>query len=157
MLKFLILAAALNLSAMTKQGSGTMSWALWDAYTATLYTKSEHYVPSEEFAINLDYKMEIDGTDIAQRSIDEMNKIEKLPEEKSKTWFKQMDDMFPDVDEKTSITGVSIPNYGAVFYTNGKKIGEIKDVEFAKRFFDMWLSPKTSEPKLRKQLLGEKQ
>jgi hypothetical protein len=33
-------------------------------------------------------------------------------------------------------------------------IGEIKDLELAKRFFDIWLSPQTSAPQLRKRLFA---
>jgi hypothetical protein len=156
MLKFLILAAALNLSAMNQQGSGTMSWAFWDAYKATLYTQSKTFNPNEEFALKLDYKVDIEGADIAERSIEEMEKQQTIPQEKSQKWLGEMKKIFPSVDDKTTITGVNIPNKGAAFYKNGKLIGEINDTEFAKRFFDIWLSPKTSEPKLRKQLLGEK-
>jgi hypothetical protein len=155
MLASIILAAALNLSSMHQVGQGNLSWMFWDAYTATLYSKTPDFKRESEFALKLEYKLEIDGADIAQRSIDEMEKQEKLAPEKAQKWLKAMKEIFPNVDKTTSITGVNKPNYGAVFYKNGKKIGEIKDTEFAKRFFDIWLSPKTSEPKLRKQLLGE--
>jgi hypothetical protein len=37
---------------------------------------------------------------------------------------------------------------------NDKPIGNIDDAEFARAFFAIWLDPKTSEPSLRKQLLG---
>ena len=155
MLASIIFAATLNLSSMHQIGQGNLSWMFWDAYTATLYSKSPNFKRDSEFALKLDYKLEIDGADIAQRSIDEMNKQHKLPPELAAKWLAEMQQIFPDVNDKTSITGVNKPNYGAVFYKNGKKIGEIKDTEFAKRFFDIWLSPKTSEPELRKQLLGE--
>jgi len=37
---------------------------------------------------------------------------------------------------------------------NGEKADEIEDKVFIQRFFDIWLSDKTSEPKFRKKLLG---
>ena len=37
---------------------------------------------------------------------------------------------------------------------NGKPTGEIRDAEFARLFFGIWLSPKTSEPELRAALLA---
>jgi len=33
-------------------------------------------------------------------------------------------------------------------------VGEVKDAEFARRFFGIWLAPSTSEPALRQTLLG---
>jgi hypothetical protein len=155
MLVSVFLAAALNLASMHPIGQGNLSWMFWDAYTATLYSKTPEFKRDSEFALKLDYKVDIDGEDIAARSIDEMEKQQKLEPEKAQKWLQTMKAIFPNVDENTSIIGVNKPNYGAVFYKNGKEIGEIKDAEFAKRFFDIWLSPKTSEPKLRKQLLGE--
>jgi hypothetical protein len=41
------------------------------------------------------------------------------------------------------------------FFRNGTPIGDIDDREFARAFFAIWLDPRTSEPELRKQLLGE--
>jgi hypothetical protein len=38
---------------------------------------------------------------------------------------------------------------------NGQPLGEIRDAEFARRFFAIWLSPQTSEPKLRLALLQQ--
>lgn len=155
MLKFLILAAAFNLGSMHQVGQGNLSWMFWDAYTATLYSKTMDFDRNSEFALKLDYKLDIDGTDIATRSLEEMERQQELPPELAAKWLDSMKAIFPNVDKNTSIVGVNKPNYGAVFYKNGKKLGEIKDTKFAKHFFDIWLSPKTSEPKLRKQLLGE--
>jgi hypothetical protein len=38
---------------------------------------------------------------------------------------------------------------------NGEMSDEIQDSTFTQRFFDIWLSEKTSEPKFRKKLLGK--
>jgi hypothetical protein len=46
------------------------------------------------------------------------------------------------------------PGEAAVFWLNGRLRGEIRDAEFARRFFGIWLSPRTSEPALRSALLG---
>ena len=52
------------------------------------------------------------------------------------------------------LLGVHLPGRGAQFYANGKPQGEIADPEFARLFFGIWLSEKTSAPKLRLTLLG---
>jgi hypothetical protein len=155
MLSAMILAAAVNLSSMNVVGKGNFSVLFWDGYDVTLYSGSENYDPNQEFALKLDYNMDFTGEEIAERSIKEMQAIEKISPEMADKWLAEMTKIFPDVDENSSITGVYKPNYGAVFYSDGTKIGEVKDTDFARRFFDIWLSPKTSEPKLRKKLLGE--
>ncbi len=45
-------------------------------------------------------------------------------------------------------------NGKAIFYLNNKFIGKINDTQLAQYFFDIWLSPKTSDPKMRQALLG---
>ncbi len=61
---------------------------------------------------------------------------------------------FPDIVKGDRITGVFEPGVTAKFFFNGQPRGEIRDADFALRFFGIWLSPKTSEPKLRDALLG---
>ena len=46
------------------------------------------------------------------------------------------------------------PGEAARFYFNGKLRGEVREADFARRVFGIWLSPQTSEPKLRLALLG---
>ena len=41
----------------------------------------------------------------------------------------------------------------SIFYFNNVKVGVITDKAFSKLFLDIWLSPKTSQAKLRAQLL----
>ncbi len=43
----------------------------------------------------------------------------------------------------------------AVFLVNGSVTPEINEPDFARRFFGIWLSPATSAPTLRAQLLGQ--
>lgn len=61
----------------------------------------------------------------------------------------------PDVNDGDSITGVNLPRRPVRFYKNGTPIGTIEDPEFARAFFAIWFDPRTSEPVLRRQLLGE--
>ena len=65
-----------------------------------------------------------------------------------------MTKIFPDVKKGDHITGVYRPSEKAVFFFNQKLLGELSDPELAKRFFGIWLSPLTTEPKMRLHLLG---
>jgi hypothetical protein len=71
-------------------------------------------------------------------------------------WYQQMADLFPNVKEGENITGVFDKNQHSHFYYQGKLIGTIEDKVFGQSFFGIWLHEKTSEPKMRKQLLGLK-
>ncbi len=126
------------------------------AYDAALFSPSAKLDESGVFALKLTYKTEIDGEDIADKSIEEINKQSKLSDTKLAEWRGKMKAIIPNVVEGTSLTGVNLPGKGVVFFKDGKKLGEIADGEFAKRFFDIWLSSKTSSQSLRAKLLGDK-
>jgi len=49
---------------------------------------------------------------------------------------------------------VQLPGQGTRFFLNGSLRGEVADADFTRLFFGIWLSPKTSEPRLREQLLA---
>jgi hypothetical protein len=69
-------------------------------------------------------------------------------------WLLEMQRVVPDVKTGDRILGIHKPGIGAEFWVNGKPVGEIQDAEFARLFFGIWLSPKTSEPQIRTLLLG---
>ena len=62
--------------------------------------------------------------------------------------------LFPDVKAGDRLTGVQQPGRAARFFFNGQFRGEVVDAEFTRLFFGIWLSPRTSEPALRAQLLS---
>ena len=138
----------------SKVGSGTLSIFLWEVYDATLYAKDGSWNRNEPFALNIDYKRTIDGVDIADRSAEEIKSLGYGDENKLANWLTQMREIFPDVTPESTITGLYQPNQPTIFYHNAARIGTIDDPEFGKWFFDIWLSKKTPEPKLRAALLG---
>ena len=83
-----------------------------------------------------------------------MKKQGYLSADDSDKWLSLMNSIFPDVSEGDVITGIATKDGRSVFYVNGEKADEIEDKVFTQRFFDIWLSDKTSEPKFRKKLLG---
>lgn len=136
-------------------GKGMFSYYFWDVYTGELYASGGEYANSPPFALRLTYQRELEGKQIAQRSIDEMKKQGGLSADNAEKWLSLMARIFPDVSEGDVITGIATESGTSVFYVNGSKADEINDEVFTQRFFDIWLSDKTSEPKFRKKLLGK--
>ena len=101
------------------------------------------------------YQRDLEGKKIAERSIDEMKKQGSVSADDADKWLSLMERIFPDVSEGDVITGIATKEGTSVFYVNGEKADEINDVTFTQRFFDIWLSDETSEPKFRKKLLGK--
>jgi len=135
-------------------GTARLSVMFWDVYDATLYAPEDTYHPQKSFALQLNYLMDFSGKDIAERSVEEMRKQGFDDEMKLAAWYSQMRDLFPDVEEGTSLTGIYQPQKPTAFYVGDTRLGEIKDPQFGKYFFDIWLSQKTSEPEIRRNLLS---
>jgi hypothetical protein len=143
---------------LSVRGEGTLRFLGIKVYEARLWapakSPTKSISPNEAFALELIYDMALKGREIAERSAAEMRKIGYSNEAKLKAWGDEMLRIFPDIKKGESLIGVSVPGKGAKFYSRDKLIASADDPEFAKAFFDIWLSEKTSEPKLRERLLG---
>jgi hypothetical protein len=149
---------AAELPTATLLGSGRLSYFGLHIYDARLWVteafKPETYEQAP-LAIDLVYGRTIYGRLIAERSLDEMKRSGGIADERGARWLATMKQTFPDVAKGDRLTGVFRPGEAAHFFLNGKAIGELRDADFARRFFGIWLSPKTSEPKLRLALLAQ--
>lgn len=108
----------------------------------------------QPLALELVYARSLVGEQIASRSIQEMKGIGAFSEAQSARWLAAMLQLFPDVKAGDRLTGVQLPGQGTRFFFNGSLRGEVADADFTRLFFGIWLSPRTSEPRLRQQLLG---
>lgn len=108
----------------------------------------------QPLALELIYARQLVGEQIASRSIEEMQRIGPVSDEQSARWLQAMTRLFPDVRSGDRLTGVQHPGRASRFYLNGALRGEVADADFTRLFFGIWLSPRTSEPRLRAQLLG---
>lgn len=142
-------AQLLGKSRLTVWGFQVYDARLWApaGFGPTSYT-------SQPLALELDYLRAFDAVDVADRSIKEMRRSVNISDAQAAKWTAEMLRVIPNVKKGDRILGVHQPGVGASFWVNGKPNGEIRDAEFARLFFGIWLSPKTSEPKLRDALLA---
>jgi hypothetical protein len=128
----------------------------FEVYDARLWTPRgfrHSQAMQQAFALELQYLRKLEGSAIASRSIDEMRRLGSFTDAQAQAWLAAMRDMFPNVSAGERITGVNLPGEGAEFWVNGQRVGVVKDVNFARLFFGIWLDERTSEPKMRAQLL----
>lgn len=138
-------------------GSGRLTFWGLQVYDARLWVppgfKPENF-GTQALALELSYLRAFASKDVAERSISEMRRSATLSAEQAESWKTAMRQVLPDVSKGDRLMGVHRPGVGASFLLNGKVLGEIRDAEFARLFFGIWLSPKTSEPALRSALLA---
>ena len=111
-------------------------------------------LPSQPFALELSYLRDFSSKDIAERSIKEMRRSAAISDDQAKIWISEMLRVIPDIKQGDRVMGIHRPGSGMQLLVNGKTSGEIRDTEFTRLFFGIWLSPKTSEPKVRAALLA---
>ncbi len=139
------------------QGSGRLSFLGLAVYDIRLWVSegfSAEAFAQRPLAIEIEYARSLSGLRMAERSLDEMQRIAPLSPEQRAAWFIGMKQAFPDVAKGDRVTGLFRPGEDTRFFLNGTLRAEVPDADFARAFFAIWLSPKTSEPKLRLALLG---
>lgn len=128
----------------------------FEVYDARLWTpvgfRHSQYA-QYSFALELQYLRRLEGAAIASRSIDEMRRVGSFSDAQAQSWLAAMRELFPNVSAGERITGVNLPGVGAEFWVNGQRVGAVNDLAFARLFFGIWLDERSSEPKMRAQLL----
>lgn len=112
--------------------------------------------PAKPLALEIEYARSLVGRLIAERSLEEMRRAGPLDDAVARRWLDSMTDLFPDVKAGDRITGLHLPAGVSRFFHNGQSRGEVRDAEFTRRFFGIWLADHSSEPALRSSLLGRR-
>ena len=149
-------ALSAALQDQTRTGSARLRYWGFDVYDARLYVAPGFDIQrfeDQRFGLELSYLRGFKGADIAERSIEEMKGVATLDPAQAQRWQDAMSALFPDVRRGDRLTGVHVPGRGARFYVNGQWLGEVADDAFSRSFFGIWLSPKTSQPRLREALI----
>lgn len=139
------------------RGSGRLRVWGFQVYDARLWSPA---APTAEqwttapLALELQYLRKFEGAAIAERSLSEMRRQGEIAVATADRWLAEMKRLFPDVTAGDRITGLQLPGEGVRFFVNGKLKGEVRDAEFARWFFGIWLSARSSEPAMRDALLG---
>jgi Chalcone isomerase-like len=109
---------------------------------------------NQPFALELAYLRDFKNEAIVDRSIAEIRRLAAIDEAKAIAWRQAMLRVIPNIKKGDRVMGVNRPGEGATFWVNGRLAGDVDDAEFARLFFGIWLSPKTSQPKMRIALLA---
>lgn len=144
------------------QGSSRMRFFGLHIYDARLWVGEDY--PRERPAnedwsrhavlLELQYARALDGVEIAERSIEEMERAGPLAPQQSQRWLVFMSRAFPNVTDGTRLSALHRPGEAVRFFVDGSPGREIHDGAFAERFFGIWLGVHTSQPAHRRQLLG---
>lgn len=138
-------------------GTGVLRFFGLRVYEARLWA-GPGFVPAQyarqPIALELLYDRKLEGLAIAERSVAEMRRIGAFSEEQARQWLALMTQAFPDVAAQDRLLGLSDGQGGVRFFHNARQTAQVRDAEYARLFFGIWLAEQTSAPALRKSLLG---
>jgi Chalcone isomerase-like len=144
-----------TISSTKPYGSGSLTWLFFTAYDATLWTDASQWSMNVPFALTLRYRMGFSTDEMVERTLQEMAKVSSATTKDALGRFgAALKRAFPPVKDGDRITALYMPGQGTQFFHNGAPTVTLAGTAFAEPFFGIWLSAKTSEPKLRAALLG---
>ena len=135
-------------------GEAQLRVFFWRIYDSSVYTTSGSYEGVEPgLALKIEYRRAIDGDEFISRTGEEWEKLGLLSDESSE-WLAKLEEFLPSVIKGDVIILKVGDNLESVFHYNFERIGEIKTPQFTRDFLSIWLSEKSSYPKLQQQLIG---
>jgi len=142
------------INATKPYGSGSLTWLVFTAYDASLWTDAQQWSMSAPFALTLRYRMSFTSEELVERTVEEIAKVAPAtPKASLPSYAAALRRAFPSVKDGDRITALYLPGGAVRFFHNGNQTAEIADPTFAEPFFGIWFSPRTSEPRLRASLL----
>ncbi|MFZ4757705.1 MAG: chalcone isomerase family protein [Burkholderiaceae bacterium] len=140
-------------------GEGDLRWFGLKVYTAQLWIGKPGLrldrLAGVPFALDLRYATSLKGVLIADRSVQEMERMGFGDPQRRGRWHDAMKRLFPDVAKGDRLTGVNEPGRGARFFHNDRPLGGVDDPDFSAAFFAIWLDERTVAPSLREALVKQ--
>lgn len=134
-------------------GEAQFSMLFWDIYHSQLFTPSGEFddvIPGTVFEIK--YQRNISQSDLIERTIEQWQHL-GFSEETYQAYPPVLAALWPDITKGDKLTLV-VSERSSDFYFNERFLGRVNDDSFAQIFLAIWVSPNTSQPKLRQQLIG---
>lgn len=140
--------------ALKKCGEAKLTVLFWDVYESALYTPDGAYQPGvRPLKLDIRYLRNIKASDLVKQTRKEWQ-AQGLAHPQQEAWLAQLEALWPDVAANDVITLMIDQSGNAQFNFNGEPLGAIPEPAFADQFAAIWLSPNTTRPELRAQLIG---
>lgn len=136
-------------------GEAQFSVLFWDIYYSRLYTPTGTFeTVSTDTVFEIKYQRDISQVDLIDRTIEQWQHLD-FPAAKYQAFVPKLAELWPDI-KKGDTLALLVDQQSSYFYFNDQYLGKIEGELFAPLFLAIWISPKTSQPRLRQQLIGKK-
>jgi hypothetical protein len=138
-----------------KVGNTRLTWLIWDVYDASLFSPTGAYSPDKPFVLELTYLRSLDGSAVAEKTIEEMQRMGFTNQELMTQWQALLSQWFMGIKKGTRLAAMYHADGHTTFIKDGTQVlGTVADKRFAENFFAIWLGEKTLRPDLRRELLN---
>ncbi|MDP5147850.1 chalcone isomerase family protein [Shewanella sp. ULN5] len=135
-------------------GEADMDVLWFDVYLAKLYSLDGVYQPQRfPLMLDIEYHRDISAQELIDATIEQWQKngiaaaeINQIKSHLISAW--------PDVKQNDRLSFIIHNDQQAEFLFNDKPFYQLADQRFSEAFIGIWLSEKTTHPKLRQQLIG---
>lgn len=137
-----------------RTGEARLRKFLIHIYDAELWSAAPRWSPDAPHAIAITYARTIAAEALVARTQAELERMGEWDPAEEARWREELARAFPDVRSGDRLVGVRVPGQPLRFYYNGEYYSEIREPRLARAFLGLWLDPRTSEPEMRRRLLG---
>ena len=149
------LAEIISTQRFSLLGETTFSIFFWDLYKSKLMTTSGQYpinLLHDSLLFHIRYLADISRKDLIKRTVEQWQHL-GFEQTDYQHYLADLNRLWPDIKAGDSLALFVRQNHSS-FYFNNKFLGDINDPRFGQVFIDIWLSEQTSQPELRRALLG---
>ncbi len=145
-----------QLQSPTIIGEGTLKIFLWEVYDIRLLSDGAPFSWHKDFVLEFVYKRDLTKNEVIEASIKEMRRQKNVTDSQIERWQAYLQQAIKSVQPATKAALFWTDKGTITFYYEGKTPVTIPDAAFSQAFINIWLGPDTTEPALRKALLGLK-
>jgi hypothetical protein len=147
---------AIQTSQLTKYGEGEMKVLFWHLYKAELFgSKTRYSFDDTKLALKITYYRDIDKEDLIEATADQWQHI-GVTHQNIPKWLDELATIWPNIKKNDMLIVTRNEDNSASFFNHQGLLGTVNDPDFGDAFLNIWLSEKTTRPKLRAKLVGDK-
>ncbi len=139
---------------LQQRGQATLRVMFWRIYDSALMTPNGDWWPGiRPLRLEIRYRRAIRADMLLEQTEKEWS-AQGIDHPRKLAWLSELRSLWPDVQPGDALHFEVNAQELGIFTLNGEILGEIDDPDFSSAFLAIWLSPDTTRPALRAQLIG---
>lgn len=149
-------AAAASEAPLQLVGQARLQFLFWPVYDSSLYSADGSYQEGQRpLRLEITYLRDIAADDLVARTAVEWE-AQGLFHSDQQQWLQDLAKLWPDVRAGDTLALELNASERSTFYHNGRELGGPQGTAFGRHFLAIWLSPETSRPEIRRELIGQR-